>query len=392
MLLDNSNGALAIKKTVTGHKPYPSGTGKASLHHHPRVYSYYSGGKTMPRKIKVAAVQMDANPDSTAERLARAEGLVAQASQAGAGLVVLPELFNTGYAYTDANFQLAEPFGGKTSVWMKTKASQFNVHLAGSLMLSEDDDIYNALLLFSPSGKMWRYDKGFPWAWERGYFRGRANSKMVARTDLGDLGMLICWDVGHRSRWKQYAGQVDMMVVSSCPVDGSDPTYHFPDGNQLTFKNFGPMFATLKDSAQRTFREMLNQQTAWLGVPCVSAAAGGQIRTPIPRGFASLFSMLAFAPWIARYLPQAEKMEMSCRMVEACKVVDADGQVVAERAQSQGEGFAIAEVTLPEVKPLPRGNQPVAPLSWLAYFTVDIVIPFLMRRVYKEGLAKSLAR
>lgn len=346
----------------------------------------------MPRKIKVAAVQMDANPDSTAERLARAEIFVEQASRAGAQLVVLPELFNTGYAYTDANFQLAEPLGGMTSAWMKTKASHFNVHLAGSLMLMEDGEIYIALLLFSPTGQMWRYDKCYPWAWEHGYFRGRVNSKTVAHTELGDLGMLICWDVGHRPQWKQYAGQVDLMVVSSCPVDGSDPTYHFPDGRQLTFKDLGPMFATLKGSAQRTFREMINQQTAWLAVPCVSAAARGQVRTPIPRGFASLFSMLAFAPWTAKYLPQAEQMNMSCRMVDACKVVDADGQVMAERAQNQGEGFAIAEITLPEVKPSPRGTQPAAPLSWLTYFIADIVIPLLMRRVYKEGLAKSRAR
>jgi predicted amidohydrolase len=97
--------------------------------------------------------------------------------------VVLPELFNTGYAYTDANFQLAEPMGGMTSVWMKTKALQFNVHLAGSLMLLEDGEIYNALLLFTPTGQMWRYDKRFPWAWECGYFRERANSKTVARSN-----------------------------------------------------------------------------------------------------------------------------------------------------------------------------------------------------------------
>jgi hypothetical protein len=178
-----------------------------------------------------------------------------------------------------------------------------------------------------------------------------------------------------------------MMVVSSCPVDGSDSTYHLPDGKQLTFKDFGPMFATLKGSAQRTFREMIDQQTAWLSVPCVSAVGMGEIKTPIPRGFASFFSMLPLAPWIVKYLLQAEQAQMSCQMVEACKVVDADGQVVAERLQSQGEGFAIAEVRLPEVKPSPRGAQPAAPLSWLTYFVSDIVIPFLMRRVYKEGLA-----
>lgn len=51
----------------------------------------------MPRSIKIAAIQMDARPAPTAERLARAERLITQIVPSGVDLVVLPEIFNTGY-------------------------------------------------------------------------------------------------------------------------------------------------------------------------------------------------------------------------------------------------------------------------------------------------------
>ncbi|MDY7042359.1 MAG: nitrilase-related carbon-nitrogen hydrolase, partial [Chloroflexota bacterium] len=85
----------------------------------------------MSRTIKVAAVQMDANPTPTADRLARAHRLVVRAAQAGAQLVVLPELFNTGYAYTHENHLLAEPLDGPTATWIKETAAGLKVHLAG---------------------------------------------------------------------------------------------------------------------------------------------------------------------------------------------------------------------------------------------------------------------
>ena len=343
----------------------------------------------MPSKtIKIAAIQMDANPAPTPQRLERAANLVDQAASAGAQLVVLPEVFNTGYGYSPENHLRAETLQGPTAQWMKSTAARLNIHLAGSLMLLDGDEVYNALLLFAPDGRMWRYDKNYPWGWERGYFRD-SHRITVAQTDLGDIGMMICWDAGHLELWQRYAGQIDLMLISSCPPDIGDPTYHLPGDVQVTFDDFGPMGAFLKGTGRAVFGEMLNQQTAWLGVPTVNTVSCGHIRTAIPNGRASLLSMVGFAPWLAKYLPVADQLEMSCGFMPGCKVVDASGKVLAELPQEAGEAFTLAEVGLTEKKPQPQSSQPPSAVPWPSYLVSDMVLPWLSIPVYRSGLRQA---
>jgi len=341
----------------------------------------------MGRMLTIGAIQMDANPAPVADRLARADRLVNHAAAAGAQLIVLPELFNTGYGYSDANHRLAEPSNGPTGTWMRETAARLNVHLAGSLMLLDEGEIYNALLLFSPDGHTWRYDKNYPWGWERGYFRGRRGTT-VAETDLGDIGMMICWDTAHHKLWRRYAGRVDLMLIASCPPDVSNPTFHFPNGDTLTFDDMGPLMSSMKGSARLVFGDMINQQTGWLGVPTVNTVGCGHIRTAIPNGRASFLTFLSLAPWLIGYLPQANRMEMSCDLTQGCKVVDADGQVLTELPQEQGETFTTAEVTLADEKPRPHGPQPASPAPLLTYLSSDVLLPTLAIPIYRRGLRR----
>jgi predicted amidohydrolase len=342
----------------------------------------------MSPTIKIAAIQMDANPAPTTERLTRADQLVRQSVDAGAQLVVLPEIFNTGYAYSETNHRRAEPIDGPTATWMKQTAADLKIHLAGSLMLLDQDEVYNALLLFAPDGNLWRYDKNYPWGWERGYFRD-SRRVTVARTELGDVGLMVCWDVAHLDLWRRYAGRVDLMVISSCPPDASNPTFHFPNGDQLTTDDMGPVFASLKGTGHLVFGNMVNQQTAWLNVPAVHTVGSGHIKTDIPNSLASfLLGLLPVAPWLIKYLPQASQLQMSCDLVPGCKIVDANGQVLTEVAQEQGETFTVAEVTLAEKKRSPHGPQPASPIPSLTYFVSDTVVPWLTIPVYRKGLRR----
>ncbi len=342
----------------------------------------------MPHPIKIAAIQMDANPAPTPERLDRAERLVTDATYNGAQLVVLPELFNTGYTYDPSNHHRAERLDGPTIHWMRDLAAYLNVHLAGSLLLRDCADIYNSMLLFSPEERMWRYDKNYPWGWERGYFRP-GHGISVAETELGRIGMLVCWDVAHLDLWRQYAGKIDLMLISSCPPDVSNPTYYFPNGDTVTFDQMGPLMAPFKDSGARVFDELLRQQTAWLGVPVVNTVGCGRIDTSLPNGLGGLLSMVPVAPWLVKYLPQANRMRMACDFVPGCKIMDATGHTLSELQQNQGETFTVAEVIPGEQPPQPVQSQPKSDLSPLVYLLSDTILPLLSLSTYRRGVRRA---
>lgn len=60
------------------------------------------------------------------------------------------------YEYRDRNYALAEPVDGETVTWMKAQAAQHGIHLAGSLLLLDEVDIYNTAPLVAPDGHIWR--------------------------------------------------------------------------------------------------------------------------------------------------------------------------------------------------------------------------------------------
>ena len=154
----------------------------------------------MPRELRIAAVQMDAAPAPTPARLARATRLAEEAAAAGAQLVVLPELFNIGYEYSERNHARAEAADGPALSWMRQTSARLGVHLAGSLLLIDGAEVYNTLFLTAPNGQSWRYDKNYPWGWERGYFRGGrwAGLAVIAIT----LSLAISW-LARRSRIRE---------------------------------------------------------------------------------------------------------------------------------------------------------------------------------------------
>ena len=74
-----------------------------------------------------------------------------------ADLVVLPEMFSTGFSMAPA--QLAEPMSGRAITWLQEKAAAKNVVITGSVMVEEAGRYFNRLVWARPDGELSCYDK-----------------------------------------------------------------------------------------------------------------------------------------------------------------------------------------------------------------------------------------
>lgn len=341
----------------------------------------------MSKTIKIAAVQMNADPAPCAERLARAESLILQAARQGAQLVVLPEVFNTGYEYTDKNYHLAEALDGPTATWMRKLAAQTGAHLAGTFLRLEQGDIYNTLLLAAPSGREWLYDKSYPWMWERAYFRPGKKGTVIADTELGKMGLLICWDAMHPALWQRYAGQVQLMVISSCPPTINAATIIAPDGQRIGMAEFGPIQRSMNRNAEEMFGTLLRRQSVCMKVPVVNTTGIGHFSTPIPSPRLSWCTLSMLAPRFWKYTFQAARARIEAGYFDKTYVADAVGQVV-QQVPTQVEGYALAEVALPDSPPTPQGPQPAYGISRLNYY-MDAYANWAMARVYQQKIRVS---
>jgi hypothetical protein len=318
---------------------------------------------------------MDCTPAPVPERLSRAASLIAEAADGGAQLVVLPEYYNTGFEFHERNYALAERMDGQTARWMKMQAARHGIHLAGTLYLFDAGEIYNAALLVSPGGRVWRYDKMHPWGWERAYFRpGRQTT--VADTDPGALGMMICADMLYADVWAGYGHKIQLLVMMNAPGKPEEGDFIFPDGSRYKYHELFPSPPqTSTGSDDDGEPDELMSQSTWLGVPIVTASATGILRTKIP-GLEPFLRDGRFA----HRATQASEVWLETGFTPGTGVGDPERGMVAF-GTAMGDEVVFGEVELPDAPPQPRGPQP--PTSPVDDPFFEHMIP-----LYREGVRR----
>ncbi len=149
--------------------------------------------------MRVALLQGPENAGTKAATLARLQVAATQAAAQGAQLLVLPELFLTGYNIgADALQAQAEPADGPSATQAAAIARQSGVALLyGYPERGADGHLYNSALLLGPAGEpLANYRKTHLFGdMERQTFRPGRKPFVLANLAGMRIGLLICYDV-----------------------------------------------------------------------------------------------------------------------------------------------------------------------------------------------------
>lgn len=260
------------------------------------------------RSLRVAAVQMVSENGERRPNLDRATRLVQRAAEAGAKLVALPELFSGGYWLSEQAWDTAEPQDGPTEAWLRETAHHHAIHLGGSYLQARGEDFFNVFALATPSGQIaGRVPKEQAASVEAYLFRGQQSSHII-ETELGRIGVGICYDnVFRYIADALIAGDADIAVMSfSAPT----PQQRWYYGRKQV------------EAFRASFRHGAQNYARMLGIPAIQVNKSGLWKSPLP----------AFFP------PQDSKFDGQS------EIADSNGEIVAELADE--EAVIVGTVTL----------------------------------------------
>lgn len=174
-------------------------------------------------RVRVAAVQMTSGADVRAN-LREAGRLVAEAVQAGAALVVLPENFGLMGVHASDKLSAREADGdGPQQAFLSETARRHGIHLLGGsvpLASSEPGRVWQSLLAYAPDGsRAARYDKIHLFRFTDGdedydeartIVAGGRPARFAA--DGTEVGLSICYDLRFPELYRSL-GEVDLVVV-----------------------------------------------------------------------------------------------------------------------------------------------------------------------------------
>lgn len=165
--------------------------------------------------LKVTLVQQDIVWEDKNQNLKHLDNLLENILSTD--LVILPELFTTGFTMNVEN--LSETMNGKTVSWMKDKSKDIGCYFLGSAIIRDGKSFYNRLLVSSPNGEMFYYDKRHLFAMgEENKYYTKGTKKLIFKLKEWRICPLVCYDLRFPV-WSRNTDNYDVLIyVANWPA------------------------------------------------------------------------------------------------------------------------------------------------------------------------------
>ncbi|GHK03011.1 carbon-nitrogen hydrolase family protein [Streptomyces sp. NPDC003753] len=171
--------------------------------------------------MRTALLQSSGHPGSVGENLKVLDQAAGRAAAAGAGLLVAPEMFLTGYAIGDDIARLAEPADGDWADAIAEISSRHGLAVAYGYPEREGETVYNSAQLISADGtRLANYRKTHLFGcFERDHFTPGDQPVVQAELDGLRVGIMICYDVEFPENVRAHAlAGTDLLVVPTAQM------------------------------------------------------------------------------------------------------------------------------------------------------------------------------
>jgi predicted amidohydrolase len=164
--------------------------------------------------MKVAVLQVDTAWTDRDANFAQLTPLVKTAAGNGASLVLLTEMFSTGFVVDQSG--IGEPEGGVSSQFLTQMATQHKIWIGGSCpeVTKDDPRPFNSFVLVSPLGEQHRYHKIHPFTFggEDTYFRP-GKDFVTVNVDGIRVTLFVCYDLRFADEFWKTAANTDVFLV-----------------------------------------------------------------------------------------------------------------------------------------------------------------------------------
>jgi predicted amidohydrolase len=164
--------------------------------------------------VKVAGIQHDIVWEDRDANFAHLAPLIADAAADGARLVVLTEMFSTGFSM--AVDRVAETRDGPSATFLAEQARTHDVWVCGSLpeRPASGERPFNQLVLAAPDGAMHRYAKIHPFGYgaEPEHF-GAGREFLTVNVEGVRCSFFVCYDLRFADEFWPLAPNTDCYVV-----------------------------------------------------------------------------------------------------------------------------------------------------------------------------------